>query len=116
MVVTRRVFLGVMLVTLAACSTAAGRRQAAEIERTTVSVENQALLDMTIYVISGSQRIRLGTARGLNTTVLTIPSNVVFGISTLRFQADPIGSSRTPISESISVTEGDEVVLRIPPG
>lgn len=116
MTIARRAFIGVLLATLAACTTAAGRRQASETERTTVSVDNQALLDMTIYVINGSQRIRLGTARGLNTTVLTIPPSVVFGVSSLRFQADPIGGSRTPVSETISVTEGDEVVLRIPPG
>ncbi len=116
MKIARRVFLGVLALTLAACTTAAGRRQAAATPRTTVSVDNQALLDMTIYVISGSQRIRLGTARGLNTTELTIPPSVVFGVSTLRFQADPIGSSRAPVSETISVREGDEVVLRIPPG
>lgn len=115
MKIARRVFLGVLALTLAACTTAAGRRQAADTPRTTVSVDNQALLDMTIYVISGSQRIRLGTARGLNTTELTIPPSIVFGVSTLRFQADPIGGSRTPVSETISVSEGDEVVLRIPP-
>lgn len=116
MTIARRAFIGVLLATLAACTTAAGRQQAANTPRTTVSVDNQALLDMTIYVISGSQRIRLGTARGLGTTELTIPPSVVFGVSTLRFQADPIGGSRTPVSETISVREGDEVVLRIPPG
>jgi len=116
MKIARRVFLGVLALINKECTTAAGRRQAAATPRTTVSVENQALLDMTIYVISGSQRIRLGTARGLNTTELTIPPSIVFGVSTLRFQADPIGGSRTPVSETISVSEGDEVVLRIPPG
>jgi len=115
MIFARRAFFGVLLMAVAACSTAAGRRQAAETERTTVSVDNQALLDMTIYVFSGGQRIRLGTARGLNTTVLTIPPSIVFGATSLRFQADPIGGRSSPASETISVTEGDEVVLRIPP-
>jgi len=33
----------------------------------------------------------------------------------IRFQADPIGSSRTPFSQEISVSPGDTLVLRIPP-
>jgi hypothetical protein len=37
------------------------------------------------------------------------------GITTLRFFADPIGGNRTPVSEEITVQEGDEVGLRIPP-
>jgi hypothetical protein len=37
------------------------------------------------------------------------------GMATLSFQADPIGSSGAPISEEITVSEGDEVGLRIPP-
>lgn len=116
MTIARRAFLGVLLAMAAACTTAAGRQRAADTPRTTVSVDNQALLDMTIYVISGSQRIRLGTARGLGTTVLTIPPSLVFGASSLGFQADPIGGNRSPVSETIAVSEGDEIVLRIPPG
>jgi len=113
----RRAFFAAMLATTAVgCSTAAGRRQSATIQRTTVTVDNQALLDMTIYVFSGSQRIRLGTATGLGTTVMTLPNSVVFGASSLRFQADPIGGNRTPVSETISVSEGDDIQLRIPPG
>lgn len=115
MPIARRAFLGILLLAAAACTTAAGRKHAADTPRTTVSVDNQALLDMTIYVINGSQRLRLGTARGLNTTVLTIPPTVLFGASSLGFQADPIGGNRSPVSETISVSEGDEIVLRIPP-
>jgi len=33
----------------------------------------------------------------------------------LRFLADPIGGSRTPISEEIVVRNGDVVQLMIPP-
>lgn len=117
MKIMRHVLFAVVLATSAVgCSTAAGRRQAAAIQRTTVTVDNQALLDMTIYVFSGSQRIRLGTATGLGKTVMTLPNSIVFGASSLRFQADPIGGSRTPLSETINVSEGDDILLRIPPG
>ena len=98
---------------LAAC--AHGRAPINPQDDTTVRVENQATLDMNIYVLRGSERIRLGTVTGLATQVLKIPKNIIFGATPLRFLADPIGSSRTPVSEEIVVTAGDEVTLRIPP-
>ena len=83
---------------------------------TRLLVQNQAFLDMTIYVYRSSQRIRLGQATGNSVTRFTIPANIMFGSTPLRFQADPIGASRAPISQEITVTPGDEVVLTIPPG
>jgi hypothetical protein len=82
---------------------------------TRLRVDNQAFLDMTIYVYRNSQRVRLGTATGNSVTRLTIPANMIFGSTPLRFQADPIGGNRTPISSEITVSPGDEVVLTIPP-
>lgn len=84
--------------------------------KTTVTVDNQSFLDMTVYVLSGGQRIRLGQATGSSRSKFTIPSYVVgYGIQSLRFIADPIGGNRLPVSEEISVTAGDEVILTIPP-
>lgn len=83
--------------------------------RTTVRVENQSYLDMTIYVVRGSERIRIGQVTGNTTQVLEIPRYIVNGPMGLRFIADPIGSRRTPVSEEIHVTPGDQVTLTIPP-
>jgi len=115
MMISRRVFPFLLLIYMAACTTAAGRRQAASVERTTLRVNNQSVLDMTVYVLKSSQRIRLGLAGGLNTTVMTIPPTVIFGSTPLRFQLDPIGSNRAPVTETISVSEGEEVEMTIPP-
>lgn len=82
---------------------------------TKLRVDNQAFLDMTIYVYRSSQRVRLGTATGNSVTRLTIPANMIFGATPLRFQADPIGGNRTPVSSEITVSPGDEVYLTIPP-
>jgi hypothetical protein len=82
---------------------------------TVLRVENQAFLDMTIYVYRNSTRIRLGQARGNTVTKLTIPTSLMFGSTPLRFQADPIGGTRAPISQEILVSPGDEVTLTIPP-
>jgi hypothetical protein len=111
---TRRIFLGAATaVLMAACGGA--RSQASDQPQTTLRVENQSFLDMTIYLLAGSQRIRLGQAGGNSTTKMRIPSQYVFGATSLRFLADPIGSNRTPVSESITVSPGDEIGLVIPP-
>lgn len=101
-------------VVVGACSSAP--RSEAEIldRRVTVEVDNQSFSDMTIYVVRG-QRIRLGSARGLTKTVFTIPPSVVGGVASLRFIADPIGTSRASVSEEITITEGDSIGLTIPP-
>jgi hypothetical protein len=108
----KALFLAACLIVPACASTGAN---AGREEPATVVVDNRALLDHTIYVLRGSQRIRLGVATGLQKTRLTIPTGIVLGATTLRFMADPIGSSRNPISEEINITPGDEIGLTIPP-
>jgi len=80
-----------------------------------VEVQNQAFLDMTVYVIRSGQRIRLGQVSGNSTATFELPRTVVNPGLPIRFQADPIGGNRTPFSQEISVNPGDTVVLRIPP-
>ena len=112
----RRAFL-LTVATMALAGCASRSRGSSDPQATTtLRVENQSFLDMTIYLIVGAQRVRLGQAGGNSTTRLRIPAQYVFGPTPLRFLADPIGASRTPISESITVVPGDEVTLTIPPG
>lgn len=80
---------------------------------TMLEVKNNSYLDHNIYLLQGLQRVRMGTARGLATSRFEIPRQYVFGVSSLQFLADPIGSNVTPISERISVAPGDIVVLEI---
>jgi hypothetical protein len=117
----RRALTMVLMMACVALAGACRRNQdpnelAEPVPPTRLRVENQAFLDMTIYVYRSSQRIRLGTATGNSVTRLTIPANLIFGATPLRFQADPIGGNRAPISSEITVAPGDEVVLTIPPG
>jgi hypothetical protein len=81
---------------------------------TRLRVENQNFLDMNVYVLAGSQRMRLGTVTGLSTQVFTIPPHLVRG-PPLRFEVHPIGGRSNPRSETILVQPGDEVQLTIPP-
>ena len=108
----------VALLALPACaSTQPGATNEPQAERqpTTLVVENQSFLDANIYVVRGGQRIRLGLASGNSRSRFTIPANVIFGVTTLQFIADPVGAPRTPVSNEINVTEGEEVRLTIPP-
>ena len=97
-----------------ACASSGTNAAAMPEEPTTVVVDNQALMDMTIYVYRSSERIRVGTATALAKSHLRIPPNVLFGSTPLRFMADPIGANRLPITEELTVSPGDTVTMIIP--
>ncbi len=87
-----------LLLLLAACgsnSKADGDSPAPTRGPATLEVENRAFLDMTMYVLDGAQRRRLGVATGNGTSHFTIPDYLIRGGSVpLRFLADPIGGRR----------------------
>ncbi|HEV8613760.1 MAG TPA: hypothetical protein VGQ73_09615 [Gemmatimonadales bacterium] len=82
----------------------------------TVRVENENIRDMRIYVRPGATgtRFRLGTASGMETTTLKIPRAFVTGVTELVFEISPISGGGSEFSQRISVSPGDEIVLRIP--
>src|SRR5689334_14255243 len=82
---------------------------------TVVQVDNQGFLDMAVYLLRSSERLRLGTATGNSKSNFRIPMGIVTGLTPLRFVADPIGGTRASVSEEITVTPGDTVGLTIPP-
>lgn len=109
------------LLLLVALVTACGSGRQADEEtpapldsKTTLRVDNAGFLDMTIYLLDGSQRVRLGIAKGNAVTDLTIPPHLMRGVASLRFLADPIGGNRSPVSDEIVVEPGDQVTLYIP--
>ena len=112
-----RTFL-LLAFTLGAC-TSAGRPSrpgtVVETEKTTLTVDNRGFVDMAVYVVNGSQRIRIGLAVGKTTTTMTIPAYVVGASRDLQFLADPIGSDRAGVSDRLYVRAGDNVTLMIPP-
>ena len=114
----RRLVLPFMLLALVASCAPRSRsnRPPAAVEPAYVRINNQSWLDMNVYVLRSSQRIRLGTIGANQTQRFQLPHNLIFGATPLRFLADPIGSSRTAQSFEIVVSPGDEVQLTIPPG
>jgi hypothetical protein len=109
-----------LTLTTAACAKSATTNRAntnvsAISGRAWVTVENRAFSDMTIYVLRGAERSRLGLVTGASTSTFEIPERMIFGTTALRFLADPIGGNQTPVSQEIGVQPGDTVVLTIPP-
>jgi hypothetical protein len=99
------------------CRSGRGARNASEGPlRTTIDVQNEDFNDMTVYVVASGARTRLGIAPGNKTTVLTIPAYLLNGVPLMRFVADPIGGTRTPVSEEVDVNPGDQLVMIIQPG
>jgi len=84
--------------------------------RTTIDVQNEDFNDMTVYALVNGSRTRLGIAAGNKTTVLTVPDFLINGTTFMRFVADPIGGNRTPVSEEVDVSAGDQLVMVIRPG
>jgi len=80
-----------------------------------LEVQNQSFWDMNIYLIRSGGRTRLGSVPGKSTRVLTIPEMFVSPGIQVQFMADPIGSSRTPYSQSIDIAPRETIVLVIPP-
>ena len=106
----------IVLVVAAGCRSSSPNRGAIpQRSEAFVRVENRSMLDMTVYVIRGSERRRLGLVNALSTETIPIPPGLIEGAGILRFLADPIGGNRTPVSEEISVRDGDVVTLLIPP-
>ena len=110
---TRRAVMVSLLCIAALGSACKGNTEEQEVAEpvapTWLVVHNQAFLDVNVFVYRSSQRVRLGTVSGSSTARLLIPANLLFGSTPLRFQADPIGGQRKPVSQEISVSAGDEV-------
>jgi hypothetical protein len=95
---------------LAGCT---ATRRGVSREGATLVVDNRAFTDMTVYVVEGSSRRRLGFAPGNTTTEMAIPSTLMN--RDLQLLADPLGSNRTSVSNRLFVVPGQVVTLTIPP-
>jgi hypothetical protein len=112
--------LALFLMTPLACHNGAqpqtGDDDNQDVAQTTLEVTNQWFADMDIFVVQTGQRIRLGLATGNSTTDFVIPRAIVNGPAIrLRFIADPVGGTHSPVSDEIIVNPGDAVQLTIPP-
>jgi hypothetical protein len=113
----RCLYLALSLTVAAGCrSGGASAQSEGRPTTTTIDIQNEDFNDMTVYVLVNGQRTRLGIAYGNKTTVLTIAPYLINGTSYLRFVANPLAGNRTPVSEEIDVSTGDQLVMVINPG
>ena len=110
------ILLALLVALLPACNAFRRQSTADQANPTILEVDNRGFVDMTVYALRDSERIRLGTATGNQKTTISIPAYLLNGMAaTLRFIADPIGGTRASVSEEITVVPGDTVGLMIPP-
>lgn len=75
----------------------------------TVRVVNHSWLDVTIYVLQGTHRDRIGTATATSTTEFKVAIRSLTSGTDYRLYADPIGSRQTVRSEALHAQDGDIV-------
>ena len=114
--VTRIPTLAVLALTLlAACTSTKEQTEYSPRARgAQITVQNDNVLDMTIYALRGTERIRLGMITSGNRKVFTLKDHVVVNAPVIRFVADPIGSARSIVIDELPVFPGNEIVLWVP--
>src|SRR5690348_4672993 len=74
-----------------------------------ISVSNNNSLDMNVYAVNQSMRIRLGTVTTASTQHFTLNLHQISATGEFQLLADPVGSRRTLTSEAIHVFAGQAV-------
>ena len=106
-----------LLVVAAACSSnrQPGTDPGPAARGATVKVQNNAFLDVNIFVLQASgSRTRLGLVNANSEAVFRIPGYAVGLGQQLRFLVDPVGSQRTASSFELFVRPDQQVTLTIP--
>src|SRR5207237_1938006 len=114
---SRRLALTAMAcLTIAACHQGGGVGAAATESgwngALTLRVVNHSWLDVTIFVLQGTHRERVGTATATSTTEFHLPLQHLTSAD-YRLFADPIGSRQTVRSEPLHAQDGDVVTWRL---
>ncbi len=107
-------FVLLALALLPSCKASEEQAEAPPLEDVTVRVQNNNVLDMTVYAVRGAQRFRLGLVTTGRTDTFVLPGYLLTGSTHLGFVVDPVGSDRSYLVEEFSVFPGDEIDLVIP--
>lgn len=80
----------------------------------TLHVENYNWLDVVVYAVQGTSRMRLGQVTSMSGADFRIPNRFLSGASdNLRLMVDPIGSTEGYITEGIVVRDGQRVSFNV---
>jgi hypothetical protein len=79
---------------------------------TLLSVENRHWSNVTVYVLRGGARARIGTVTSMRTETFVIPAVLVGSVVELRLIADPVGSEPY-VSDPVTVGPGERIDFRL---
>ncbi len=102
-----------VILLLGSCTSSTHKAERQTGPKTKVKVENDNKLDMTIFVLRGGQRIRLGLVPSYTSRSFTLPDNVVVNATSIRLLANPVGGRGNPISEEFNVFRGQTIEMVI---
>ena len=74
-----------------------------------IRVSNNHPLDVTVYAVHSGMRMRLGTVSTASTVRFQLSLHTISPTGELRLLADPIGTTRSTLSEPIQVYAGQTV-------
>ena len=98
----------IVLIVCIGCSSTTNFRELPEYQ-TTLNVINHGWSDRIIYILQGSQRIRLGRVASMGEREFILPDYIPVESAPLRVVADPVGSQGGSVTQEISATPGDEI-------
>jgi len=78
-----------------------------------IHVQNNNFLDVTVYARTGGVNLRLGNVTGKSSGRLTLDPRRVNLSSGLQLRVDPIGSTRTFLSQAVFPDRDAVVVLEV---
>jgi hypothetical protein len=78
-----------------------------------LQVSNNNWSDMTVYLVRGTMRQRLGTVGSLTTSRFKLPEHIFTSPDPVRLVADPIGGARTYTSPPVLIGPGQTVEWRL---
>jgi len=78
-----------------------------------VYVQNNNWLDMRVYAVRGSTRLRIGTVRSQQGQFFELPTHMIEAGLHVQLQADPIGSDRVMTMPRVMINPGDIVEWNI---
>ncbi|NIP78330.1 MAG: hypothetical protein GWM90_03670 [Gemmatimonadetes bacterium] len=96
------------------CGAGRGPSEGTPVEPSTrVRVENHHWSDVTVYVLAGPAKRRLGLVVTTDVKVFELPESMLNGQGSVRLLVDPIGGGRRHITRPILVNEGEQIELEV---
>jgi len=111
-----RFALGLLLAGFGACASSPSRDVAAVrygAEEVVVRIKNFNWSDVTVYLLNGTVRTRLGMVTSMGEAMFRLPAGLLASSTNVRLILDPIGSTVTFTTEPIFVQPGQTVEMNV---